>query len=65
MEKFYNLHNEYLLEIAPIKINKIWAKNRDDAWKVVEDDIANNNSSDWLLTEKEFKLLKAYINEIT
>jgi hypothetical protein len=42
-------------------LERIDAKDVDDAWAIIESDIATNNSQDWLLTKCELNALRRSI----
>jgi hypothetical protein len=39
----------------------VYAESQEEAWEIVEEEIATNNSQDWLMTEEEFEILKEMI----
>lgn len=65
MEKFYVLHRDFMSakpkEQFALKIIK--AEDSEVAYLEIEENIATNNSQEWLLTQAEFKELKKVLEK--
>jgi hypothetical protein len=55
--KFYVLQRDFFCDYN-FSLYEIKAKNGERAWEKVEEQIASNNTQEWLLTEKGLEELK-------
>lgn len=45
-----------------ITIEELEAKNQDEAWEDIENNLINSDTQGWLLTEEEARKLKSMLN---
>jgi len=65
MAKFYVLQRDFM-SAKPNKqfaIETIIAKDSEEAWEIIEGDIATNNSQEWLLTKCELNALRRLLSK--